>query len=192
MTARVFHELIYIDDDGHEMGHRMTTVRFAFLASAWTAAALGILQLRNISFEHALCLPGRCGPPLGALLSIQLFWLLGAVTIAAVMLILLPKRLLRRIGLVLALAAVIGMAIVIGVDYTRWPRSEQPFATPALATWGYQFRRFIFPIVTMTDVPWLQTALAGITMLFVGRDRGSQHQARPQLEDAATVQHQKN
>ena len=59
-------------------GQGMSTVRFGILASVWTAAALAILQLRNVRFEHAFCLPGRCGPPLGALLSIQLFLAVGS------------------------------------------------------------------------------------------------------------------
>jgi hypothetical protein len=142
----------------------VSAIRFGFLASAWTATAWGILQLRNIRFDHALCLPGRCGPPLGALLSIQLFWLLGTVTIVVAMLYFLPNWPLRRIGVGVTMVALIGMAIVIGVDYARWHPAVHLADSPTFASFGYQFRRFVFPIVTMVDVPWLQTAIGGLLL----------------------------
>lgn len=152
----------------------MTTIRFGVLATIWTAAALGILQLRNVQFDHALCLPGRCGPPFGAILSIQLFWLLGIVTLAAALIRFVPNWPWRNVGLFIVLTTCVGMAIVIGVDYSRWQPAYLA-GTAEISSLGFQVRRFFFPIITMTDVPWLQSIVGGVMLLFVAPGRHGDH-----------------
>jgi hypothetical protein len=138
----------------------MNTRRFIILAVIWSAAAYLILQLHNLTFQHAFCLPDRCGPPAGALLSVHLFWLLVLLTAVVVARWSKPDWPWKRVGSWLCVLAVVAIVVIIG-------RELSTFGTPPehATSISYYFRRLLFPIITLSDVPLIQLLLAGLALM---------------------------
>src|SRR5205823_10123140 len=103
-----------------------------------------------------------CFPPLPALAAMHLFWcaVLGACVWAVRGW---RPRLLRPVGAVLLLAAAATAAGVVGRDLDRWFRRAPDEYHPL---WP---RRAAYTIATLTDVPLVQSLVAGAACLALGR-----------------------
>src|SRR5262249_47056408 len=113
---------------------------------------------------ESLCGVWGCFPPLPALAAMHLFWcaVLGACVWAVRGW---RPGLLRPVGVVLLLAAAATTAVVVGRDLDRWfhwaPDEYHPF-------WP---RRVAYTLTTLTDVPLVQSLVAGAVCVALGRRR---------------------
>lgn len=135
--------------------------------AGWLGAALAAVAVATVPFDfgESLCGAWGCLPPLPALAAMHLLWLVaGGATVWAL------RRwvpaLLRPAGVVLALAAVVGLAVVIGQDVPQWAHRvgvEDQHHWP---------KRVAYRLATLTDVPFVQAVLTGVACgLFGGRRR---------------------
>ena len=140
----------------------MTTaaLRVCVGLTIWGVALLASLSNSKLrgAWGHGLCGPWGCGPPLQALVSCHLTWLV-ALAPAAGYLIGRHRRIRRNIGLVLAVLS-IGILLA-GIAYQRfvwWPGTSQ---------WQQTFfwQHCAFPLVTAVEFPIVQTLAIGLVLL---------------------------
>ncbi len=132
-------------------------VRLTMALFAWAGVLWGVLQLAHVEtdWDHTVCGPWGCGPPIAALVSAHL----------ARLVVLLPAGMagrqwvsnegLRATGLalfVVAVAAIVGMIVR---EATTW----QPSVGPEQR--GYFVQRCLFVIGTSIDLPVVQLLLLG-------------------------------
>jgi hypothetical protein len=139
--------------------------RGALLAVAgWVAAAFAAVFVAGIPFDpgEAVCGVWGCFPPLPAVAALHLFW---CVALSASVWAIARWRpwVLRPIGFVLLLASVAGTATFVGNDLLQW-----------LSAMPVEYRHFwpkrvAYRVLTLTDVPLLQSALAGVFCIVRGR-----------------------
>ena len=139
--------------------------RGALLAAAgWLAAAVAAVFVASIPYDpgESLCGVWGCLPPLPALVAMHLLWCvaLGAVVWTV------GRRfptLLRPLGLVLLLAAFVASAGLVANDLIDWlhqmPAEYRQF-------WP---QRIGYRVVTLTDVPLVQSLFVGAGCAIWGR-----------------------
>lgn len=127
---------------------------------AWSAALAATLSIAQShgDWGHAICGPWGCGPPLQALVSCHLSWLI----------VLAPPAILlhrsgrvssgttQRFGVLLSVASIIGLMLIVVFERLTW--------WPMVGEWqrGYFWHRCAFEVVTMVDLPTLQLFALGI------------------------------
>ena len=141
--------------------------------AGWLAAGLAALSLATISadFDESLCGVWGCVPPIAPMVAMHLFW---CVVLGAGVHALWRWRpgLLRPVGAVLVLAAGVTTAVVVGNDLSRW----LDIADSYRAFWP---RRVAYILATSTDLPLVQSLVAGFVCLILARRhrvrRGNEH-----------------
>ncbi len=133
---------------------------------AWTAALFGVLSLQYLPDrffgEHTVCGPWGCGAPLPALLACHGFWLVlvAPATVYA------ARRLapisVWRLGAGLVALAGIGFVAIAVWQAATWWQSVDP------SLHRYAVQRDLFVLATLTDVPILETLVAGVTLWWAG------------------------
>ena len=133
----------------------------------WAAALYGSLAISQFrgDWGHGVCGPWGCGPPVQALVSCHLFW---------VVLLALPLCLasahsspaaLRRIGLGLLFGGALGLVAVAVWQALVW--------LPAVHGWSrsYFLQRYLFTLATLVEAPIAQISLAGAALWRIARLR---------------------
>lgn len=133
---------------------------------AWTAALFGVLSLQYLPDrffgEHTVCGSWGCGAPLPALLACHGFWLVlvAPATVYA------ARRLapisVWRLGAGLVALAGIGFVAIAVWQGATWWQSVDP------SLHRYAVQRYLFVLATLTDVPILETLVAGVTLWWAG------------------------
>ena len=146
----------------------MTSLRIVLPVAAWAAVMYGVLQLRHLTgtWDHAICGPWGCGPPLSSLAAYHGFWfvlLAGGALLAARTW---PPRLLRYVGFGLILGAVVALVVLTGWDLVSW------LPQVANASQKHLVQRCLFVVLTSVDVPAIPILLAGIICV-TARGRGT-------------------
>ncbi len=142
-----------------------TTVRFCIGISIWAASLIAALSISRLPGEwgHGVCGPWGCGPPLQALVACHLAWLiaLGLPTLWVVRSHRVSVHRLRRIGGILLVLGVVGIAAITVYQRMAW--------WPAVSDWHHQFfwQRCGFVLVTSVDLPLLQLMILGAVLLGV-------------------------
>ncbi len=142
-------------------------LRIILALSVWSVALFGVLQVGLASghglHEHSICGPWGCGPPTSALVGWHGFWLLLAGPLVGMAVYSWPARRLRNLGLALFSA---GLLFLVGVavwEVATW----LPKISPGEPT--YVIRRYLFSVVTMTDVPTIPVTFSGLALLISWR-----------------------
>jgi hypothetical protein len=130
------------------------------------AAAAGSLLVAEIPYdtEDLLCGIWGCYPPLQALAAIHLFWCVVLSTGVCVIRGWKP-HLLQPVGILLLLVAVMAIVAIVGNDLTRWFQRYSP------STHSFWPQRVAYTIATTSDVPLIQSFLAGTACLVLSYRR---------------------
>ncbi len=131
----------------------------------WAALLYGVVQI-GIASEHgghahggiSVCGPWGCGPPVAALVGWHGFWLLLVAPPIGLLIRTWPSPRLRTLGVAVT---VVGVLTLIGIGL---------WETVALSGHrSYLVQRFLFSVVTLTDVPVMPVTLAGIALCLGAR-----------------------
>lgn len=136
---------------------------------AWAGALFGVLRIGLASghglHEHSLCGPWGCGPPTSALVGWHGFWLLLAGPPVGFVVYAWPARRMRNLGVALSVASVL---VLLGVGI--WEAATWlPKISPGEPT--YMVQRYLFSVITMTDVPTIPLTLSGLVLLIAWRTK---------------------
>ena len=144
------------------------TLRFCLGLTAWVFALLGALSISQVpgDWGHWICGPWGCGPPLQALAACHFAWLvvMGPPAVWLRQSNLLSTRMVRRCGVALMMAGVLGLSGVVIYQRTMWWPGASEWQQP------YFWHRCGFVIGTTVDVPIMQSVLIG-SMLLLLRNR---------------------
>ncbi len=134
---------------------------------AWGLVLWGVLQIGDLplSATHSICGPWGCGPPLPALIACHGAWLVILAPIAYLIPIRLSSFLSRIVGWSIMM---IGMLGVLGVGLYE-SMTWLPAVDDSLQ--HYFVRRWAFSVITLTDVPMLQTIGLGGMFILLGREQ---------------------
>jgi hypothetical protein len=143
----------------------MKTITACLACGAWGAGLIGVLSLSRLPDRFfgsaSVCGPWGCGAPPPALSACHGFWLvlLAPATVYA------ARRLtvqsLRRLSVgLLTLAGAALVAIAVWQALTWWPNVDKSLHQ-------YAVQRYLFVLATLTDVPVLETLIAGVTLWWV-------------------------
>ncbi len=138
-------------------------VRWAVGLLAWSGALYGALSLAHIpgDWGHALCGPWGCAPPLQALISCHLAWLVFLLPPAMLTVSWLPKPARAWFGSVLLL---VGCGLVIGLaakEALFWLQEADPEFSKYLP------QRVGFVFATNVDLPAWQLIVVGIACRWI-------------------------
>ncbi len=144
----------------------------------WGAALFGTLEIQHLplSTPHSLCGPWGCYPPLSALLACHGFWLVFFTLPSVVCVRNLPRRTVRRIGLVVLASSGLALLGAAGWVYWSWYR--------LVSEWQQQYvlQRYIYTVVTLVEVPIVPSGLFGAFLLYAARPND-----RPRADKPATA-----
>jgi hypothetical protein len=141
--------------------------RIAFGLLVWTMSLFGVLQVGHITghglHQHSICGPWGCGPPTAALVGWHGFWLLLAGPPVGFAVHAWPAWRLRNLGLTFFAA---GLVLLVGTGIC-----EAMTWLPKIANGEPScfVQRYLFSVVTMTDVPVIPVTLSGIVLLMSWR-----------------------
>lgn len=143
--------------------NRVFTVRNALILLAWSGTLFGVLSLANLPGEwgHSVCGVGGCGPPLQALVSCHLAWLvfLGPLAELVTRSSPRPSDLQLQLGKLLCLiSALLVLAVVANQRATWWPAVNE-------LQQRYFWQRCGFVIVTSVDVPMIPMLVVGLALI---------------------------
>lgn len=143
--------------------------RVSGVVTCWGAAIFGVLQLHHLPLEpvHSVCGPWGCLPPLQALAAYHGFWLVLLSLPAGLACRFLVPSALKKLGLLLVVCGVLGLAGIAIRQYFSW--------LPYNAIWRTQYcvQRYLYEVATLVDVPVVQGILSGVTCLLIARLRKS-------------------
>jgi hypothetical protein len=130
----------------------------------WCVVLYGILGLRDLpgDYSHRLCGPWGCLPPIQALAAVHGAWTLVIATAAAWFIRTRSPRTLRRLGVVLTCLGAGGLAVLAGHDLSTWPLRSTD------AAGAYLPQHLAYSIVMATDLPLVQTTIAGTATWYAG------------------------
>lgn len=144
--------------------------RTVMLTATWGVALFGVLQLYRIPADaaHSICGPWGCGPPIQALAACHGFWLVLFSLPTGLICDRIDPRTLRRIGLLLVLLGIAGLAgIAVWEAVHWWPRAGE-FQRQ------YIVQRYLFVVATLIDIPVVEVSLAGLACYVTARRRTRQ------------------
>ena len=144
---------------------RHAALRPVLIGIAWLVAAVASLSVAAIPYDfgESLCGVWGCFPPITALAAMHLFW---CVVFGAIIWAVREWRpaSLRPAGVILLLVATAATAVVVGRDLFQWLEWM-----PAVER-HYWPRRVAYILLTLTDIPLVQSLIAGIAgIVFGGR-----------------------
>ena len=145
----------------------MFTSRNLFWLIAWATALYGALSVSNLSgdWDHSVCGPWGCGPPIQALVGCHLAWivLLSPLALSVGPMRNIPAGNRLRIGKALICVSMLLLGGVVAYQTLAW--------WPNVSEWQQRFlwQRLGFVIVTTVDVPMLQILVAGVTVVWRAR-----------------------
>jgi len=131
----------------------------------WVAAIYGSLQIHYLegNFDHAICGPWGCGPPVMALVGCHVFWFLLVAPPALAAGFLLPADRALRIGKFCAIVGLGSLAWVVAADGIRFWQS-------ALSS-EFLLQRILFCLATFVELPLGLLGLAGLAIRQLGKRR---------------------
>lgn len=131
----------------------------------WILAAWGVLKVHELQFASScdICGPWGCGPPVQALIAIHGGWAIFLLPAAYLASLKCSSKQLQRIGFGLILVGVIGIIGVGIYQSMTWLQVTRPSLRQ------YFFQRWGFSILTLTDIPILQSVLFGTILLSASR-----------------------
>ena len=109
----------------------------------------------------------------------HLFWIVACAAVVWAVRTWRPE-LLTRVGGLLVATAVVGIAVVVGRDLSRW---LELMPTEYRHFWP---RRTAYAVLTLTDVPLVQALVAGLAGVALGWTRTPTHPAPGQCPDNTT------
>ncbi len=132
----------------------------------WGIVLWGVLRIGELPWPttHDICGPWGCGPPLPALVACHAAWLVIFAPIAYFVPVRLSCTHSRLIGWSMMGLAVLGLVGVGVFEAVTWLPAVDHSIRP------YFPRRWAFVVVTLTDVPLLQTIALGACFAWVGRE----------------------
>lgn len=142
-----------------------STLRYCVGLGGWGAVLLGALSISRLpgDWGHGICGPWGCGPPLQSLVACHSAWLV-ALT-APVALVTrsswLSTRVVRRVGVVLALIGCLGLLGVVMYQLVFWLPQSSEWQRP------YFWHRCGFVIATSVDLPLVQLSGLGVALIFI-------------------------
>jgi hypothetical protein len=133
-----------------------------------SAAAAGAVLVARLPLDagEALCGMGGCFPPLPPLLAMHLLWAVSVGAVAWGAWVVRPS-LLRPVGTLAVLTAVLAAAAVVGrdvLDWLQWVPAEDRHLWP---------QKIAHAVATHTDLPFVQVAATGAVARLIGRVGGS-------------------
>ena len=138
--------------------------------TGWFAAAIASLFVVEIPYETepSVCGVWGCYPPLQALAALHLFW---CVVIGAVVWGIREWKplFLRPLGMCLLIGAAATTIAIVGIDLILWYRGVSDVFQHL---WP---KRVVYIIATSSDVPLLQSLVAGIVCIVLGRRKKIAH-----------------
>ncbi len=139
-------------------------VKLGLLAS-WVAGVYGSLRIHelDLGLTHGICGPWGCGPRVEALVGFHGFWLMLLVPSALVFASYVPRRWACRTGIALTCVGFIAT-----VGFVIWDVATYLHAAPSSGD-SYWFRRGLFALATLVEVPLVPTTLAGLILWKVSR-----------------------
>lgn len=126
----------------------------------WAIATYGILQIQAIEGEitHDLCGVWGCYPPLQALIAWHGFLMMLALPLLTGMIYALQRTGLRRLGILLVVAALMGLGAIVVQELINWyPKVSEE-------NQKYLLNRLLF-VAVQRDIPLIQTFLSAIICL---------------------------
>ena len=138
------------------------------LASCWMAALYGTLRIADIptaQWDHSICGPWGCGPPLSALVACHGFWIVLLAPLVLWAAWRWPLRFVRRLGAALAIGGVAGIAMIALGEAVLW----LPDVTAAQQR--YFLQRVLFRIATTVDFPCVEVMISGVILILASRLR---------------------
>jgi hypothetical protein len=141
-------------------------IRLFCLALGWAGATFGVLAIERIpgDYAHGYCGPWGCLPPLQALVAIHGFWLMMLLPPTSWLIARASPPRLWATGVLVFWIGIFGLTLVAGRGLTSWLDTAGEFRR-------YAGQRFLYLVVTTTDLPFCQLALAGLVLWLVGRHR---------------------
>ncbi|MFV2065444.1 MAG: hypothetical protein ACC645_00580 [Pirellulales bacterium] len=131
----------------------------------WTVALYGTLQIARLSgpWDHAICGPWGCGPPLSALVACHAFWsvLIGGTVMVAVRCW--SGATLATVGRLLAVGGLIGLVVLAIWGVVHGSPAGEGILRP------YLVQRYLFVLLTSIDTPIVELTVAGGAMVVAGR-----------------------
>jgi len=145
----------------------MRVIRTAGWITVWGAALYGTLQIARLNgpWDHAICGPWGCGPPLSALVACHAFWTVligGVVTLGIANWSASTLSITGRVLAVCGLLALVAVAVWEGV---HWPPSDNAMFQ------HYLVQRYLFVLATSIDTPIVELAVAGGALFVAGRGK---------------------
>ncbi len=136
---------------------------------AWGMVLWGVLKIGEFPWPttHDICGPWGCGPPVTALIACHGAWLVIFTPLAYVVPALTSWRHCRRIGWLLQAVGMLGILGMGLYELAVW----LPAVPESVRT--YFGHRWAFSVVTLTDVPLVQSIVLGTCLVHRGRAASS-------------------
>ncbi|QDU64783.1 hypothetical protein Pan216_56750 [Planctomycetes bacterium Pan216] len=134
----------------------------------WGMLLYGTLRLADLptaTWDHSICGPWGCGPPLSALLACHGFWIVLMAPVVVWAIRSWSRPTLWRVGTALLAGGSLGLAAIAVDDTTHW------LPAVSVAQRAYLPQRFLFRVATLVDAPLVELLLAGALLLLAARGR---------------------
>ena len=147
-------------------------------AAGWTVALYGTLQIARLNgpWDHAICGPWGCGPPLSALVACHAFW---AVLIGGTVVVVRrywSGSTLAIVGRLLAVGGLIGLATLAIWEAVHGSPAGEGILRP------YLVQRYLFVLLTSIDTPIVELTVAGGAMVVAGRGKAAERGGGPDVD----------
>ena len=135
-----------------------TSMRLAIGAVAWGGLLWAVLQGAHLHtpWDHVLCGPWGCGPPLPAVVSCHLAWFIVLAPIALVVRKQFPRQWVQATGLagtLIVFAALVGL--VSREAFSWWQHAPSVYRP-------YVVQRCLLEITTWTDIPLIELGIVSL------------------------------
>ena len=159
----------------------VSRICMAVSLAIWVAAVFATLQIGTSwgdSHDHSvisICGPWGCGPPMHALIGWHAFCLTLFVMPVGLLIQRLSIRVLRILGLALTLSGLVALSGIGIYEATTW------LPKVAVAEQSHFIQRWMFALVTLTDIPVIPVTMSGVTMVLSAILRGGKELRGEQL-----------
>src|SRR6056297_585256 len=146
-------------------------VHAVLLLGGWGVLLWGTLQMTHVSlplpWDHGICGPWGCGPPMEALLACHFFWAVLFFPIGIYCRGKLSEIRRRQLGMALVLIGLMWTGVILIQQWLTW------YTDAADEVRQYYFRRIAFVIACNTDYPLIQVMGLGSCLMWRSRSESS-------------------